>query len=112
VSAYCVGDRARAMTRLDGQGRIDSTLKHVERVRPGARASFERGASKCWDEDPWTRGDYCYFKPGQITSILPAIAAVEGRIHFAGEHASSAPGSMQGALESGNRVVAEIALRE
>ena len=28
--------------------------------------------------------------------------------HFAGEHASSTPGWMQGALESGNRVAREI----
>jgi monoamine oxidase len=39
---------------------------------------------------------------------LPHIATPEGRVHFAGEHASSWPGWMQGALESGNRAAREV----
>jgi len=51
---------------------------------------------------------YTWFKPGQMTAWLPHIARAEGRIHFAGEHASTQPGWMEGALESADRVVAEI----
>jgi len=36
------------------------------------------------------------------------FATPKGRIHFAGEHASSPPGWMQGALESGNRAAREV----
>jgi monoamine oxidase len=36
------------------------------------------------------------------------LAGAEGRIHFAGEHTSRWTGRMQGALESGRRVVREI----
>jgi len=40
--------------------------------------------------------------------FLDTLAAVEGRIHFAGEHTSPWTGWMQGALESARRVVREI----
>ena len=43
-----------------------------------------------------------------MTSLQPHIAQAEGRIYFAGEHASSVRGWMQGALESGRRVATEI----
>jgi hypothetical protein len=44
-------------------------------------------------------------------AAVVAAAAVEGRIHFAGEHSSEhANGWMQGALESSTRVAREISL--
>jgi monoamine oxidase len=43
-----------------------------------------------------------------MTALLPHIARAEAGIHFAGEHASTSPGWMQGALESGNRAAREI----
>ena len=43
-----------------------------------------------------------------MTTLVPFVSSAEGRIHFAGEHASSQPGWMEGALESAERVVAEI----
>lgn len=43
-----------------------------------------------------------------MSALQPHIGRAEGRIHFAGEHASTSPGWMQGALESGNRAAQEI----
>ena len=88
--------------------RITSTLDQLSPLFPGLRENFEQGATKCWIEDEWSRGAYAWFRPGQMTSLLPHIARAEGRIHFAGEHASTSPGWMQGALESGKRVAREI----
>lgn len=88
--------------------RIRFTLEHMEKVYPGIRQNFEGGTSKCWDEDEWARGDYAWFKPGQMTSLLPHIARPEGRVHFAGEHTSPWTGWMQGALESGIRAAREV----
>lgn len=61
-----------------------------------------------YDHDEWARGAYAWFRPGQMASLMPHVAGAEGRVHFAGEHASSLPGWMHGALESGNRVAREI----
>ena len=40
--------------------------------------------------------------------MFPAMRQVEGRVHFAGEHTSLWIAWMNGALESAERVVAEI----
>jgi monoamine oxidase len=41
---------------------------------------------------------------------MPHIATTEGagRVHFAGDHASTRPGWMEGALESAHRAVHEV----
>jgi monoamine oxidase len=102
------GPQARRVTAMKERERISFTLQTTEQLFPGIRQHFERGISKCWDEDEWARGGYAWFKPGQIISLMPFIARPEGRVHFAGEHASAWPGFMQGALESGTRAAREI----
>jgi monoamine oxidase len=108
LESYMAGPQARRATAMKGSERVSFTLEQMGKVHPAIRENFEGGTSKCWDEDEWARGDYAWFKPGQMSSLIPHIARSEGRIHFAGEHASAWPGWMQGALESGNRAAREI----
>jgi monoamine oxidase len=77
-------------------------------VHPGLARHVEHGASVCWDADPWARGDYAWFAPGEMRAFLPHLARAEGRVHFAGDHTSPWPGWMQGALASGIRAAEEI----
>ncbi len=102
------GIQARRITAMSAGDRVSFALAEMERVYPELRRHFERGASKCWDEDPWTRGAYVWFRPGQLRSMGPWIAKPEGRVHFAGEHTSPWIGWMQGALQSGLRAAQEI----
>lgn len=108
LESYLAGPQARQETAMKETARVSSVLGLVEKVHPRIRQHFEVGASKCWDEDEWARGAYAWFKPGQMTTLLPHVARPEGRVHFAGEHASSLFGWMQGALESGNRAAQEV----
>jgi monoamine oxidase len=108
LETYDSGPRARRLTAMREPERVHAQLSLVERVLPRVRSEFEVGATKCWDEDEWARGAYAWYKPGQMSSLLPHVARPEGRIHFAGEHASSLFGWMQGAFESGNRAAREV----
>ena len=108
LDSYMTGDEARRVTEMKEAERLTFTLGQVEKVYPQIRKNFEGGTSVCWDEDRWARGAYAWFKPGQMSDLLPHIARPEGRIHFAGEHASSWPGWMQGAFQSGHRAAREI----
>ena len=72
------------------------------------RDEFEVGASKMWHDDPYAGGAFALFEPGQQTLLHEHIVAPEGRIHFAGEHASLAHAWIQGAIESGLRAASEI----
>lgn len=108
LDSYMTGEQARRVTAMKEAERLDFTLNQVEKVYPQIRKNFEGGTSVCWDEDRHARGAYAWFKPGQMSDLLPHIARAEGRIHFAGEHASSWPGWMQGAFQSGHRAAREI----
>jgi monoamine oxidase len=74
----------------------------------GLDAQYDSGVSYIWHEDPFARGAFTYFQPGQMSTLLPIAQRAEGRIHFAGEHTSAWHGWMNGALESGNRAAAEV----
>ena len=108
LEAYMAGPHARRAATLPEDERIRFTLEQMEKVYPGIRENFERGTFTCWDEDEWARGGYAWFKPGQMSALLPYIGRAEGRVHFAGEHTSAWPGWMQGALASGHRAAQEI----
>ena len=109
LTSYNRGPKARELGRQSEAAQLRFGLKTIEEVYPGIRKNYERGFVKVWDRDPWARGAIAYLLPGQVSSLQPHIARAEGRIHFAGEHASSVRGWMQGALESGRRVASEIA---
>jgi monoamine oxidase len=108
LESYMAGANARRATAMTEHDRLTMTLQGMAKVYPRILEEYEGGASKCWDEDEWARGAYAWFEPGQMMELMPHIASPEGRIHFAGEHASSSPGWMEGALESAERVVREI----
>lgn len=62
-----------------------------------------------WSKDPWVRGSYVAFVPGNITSYWGVTGVPEGRAHFAGEHTSVySQGYLNGGVESGGRAAAEI----
>jgi monoamine oxidase len=108
LESYMAGANARRATAMSERERLTSTLDGMAKVYPKILEQYEGGTSKCWDEDEWARGAYAWFEPGQMMALMPHIARPEGRIHFAGEHASTSPGWMEGALESAERVVREI----
>lgn len=80
----------------------------VAKTFPQLRSMFEKGIAYRWARDPWSRGAFAVFHPGQMTSMMPDISRPEGRVHFAGEHTSGWTGWMEGAIESGERAANEI----
>lgn len=108
LEAQAVGAEAQRLGAMAEEQRIGVALSCVDQVFPGAAREYERGTSKCWHCDPWARGAFAYFRPGEMLALRPHIAGAEGRVHFAGDHTSPWSGWMQGALESGLRAAAEV----
>ena len=108
LMAYLEDGLTRRVAAMPESERVRFGIEAVEKVHPGLRAHLEAATSLCWAEQPWARGAYTVFAPGQVTAWTALIRQPEGRVHFAGEHASSWPGWMQGALESGLRAAREV----
>ncbi|HMG35100.1 MAG TPA: FAD-dependent oxidoreductase [Blastocatellia bacterium] len=109
LAAYAGGQRALDLGAMSEDDRQNLALRKMAGLFGTAlNQKYEQGTSQIWHEDPFARGAFAYFAPGQMTTLLPAAQKPEGRIHFAGEHTSAWHGWMNGALESGNRVAQEV----
>jgi monoamine oxidase len=108
LASYAGGQNALDLAAMSERDRESLVLGQMSRVLGDLSSRFELGTTQIWQEDPYARGAYTYFQPGQMSTLLSAAQQPEGLIHFAGEHTSAWHGWMNGALESGNRVAAEI----
>jgi monoamine oxidase len=91
-----------------GNRRVSATRKLMRQLLPDLRGQIVGVAHKAWQEDPWAGGGFGSPQPGEMRWMFPAMRHIEGRIHFAGEHTSLWVPWMNGALESAERVAAEI----
>jgi monoamine oxidase len=91
-----------------GHRRVAAMRRLMRRLLPGIGGEIVGVAHKAWQEDPWAGGGWGWVQPGELSWMFPAMRRVEGRVHFAGEHTSIWAAWMNGALESAERVSAEI----
>ena len=108
IMSYLRYSRADEMDILTEQERIDTVLNRWENIFPGATNNIENGVSQSWALEEWSKGAWASPTSSQDSALAEHIGAAEGRIHFAGEHASNDHGWMQGALFSGLRAAVEI----
>ena len=104
--------QGESATEIDGMAeekRIPYVLALLELVLPGARENAETVRFHSWSLDPWARGGWCRFSPGQVAALHPHLAPPVGPLHFGGEHTTTLEAGLEAALESGERVTAEIA---
>lgn len=107
LQAYAYEDYAHRLDQMNEQGRVECVVDDMEEVHPGLRQHLETVVVKSWANDPWQRGAFVVYHPGQ-QKWYPEICKREGRVWFAGEHASAWPGWMQGAIASGIKAAQEI----
>lgn len=104
LMTYARPGQAERIAKLKEDARIETTTKQLDAIFPGVRSNFERGYSKCWSEDEWSRGAWAFVG---FSDFATAVAP-NGRIHFAGEHLSPWFSWVQGAISSSLNAVAEI----
>ncbi|GGE03950.1 putative L-amino-acid oxidase YobN [Marinithermofilum abyssi] len=109
VASYTWEDDAIPWDSLSSENRLEYALKNLAIIH-GKQIirEFLTGASHSWIRYPYSGGAFTMFKPEQATELGPYISTPEGRVHFAGEHASSTHGWIQGAIESGIHVAYEV----
>jgi len=112
VTGLLVWARGNLAHYWDGLGK-ESALKmivqEIETIRPAAKGKIAGAALHSWTSERFNAGDFSYFAPGQLTSIISTMARPHGRLHFAGEHTAKASRGLESALESSERVAIEVA---
>ena len=98
----------RRVLDMTPEASLSAGVDLVADAFPGVRSEFEKGTVYRWSTDPWTRGAFAVYRPGQLTTLMPVLASAESGLHFAGEHTSVWTGWMEGALESGERAAREV----
>jgi monoamine oxidase len=114
VTGLVVNARGWVADRLDRLGPADAqavVIREIERLRPAAKGALEAGGFHSWWLDPHNAGDWAIFAPGQVSGMMPAMTQPHGRLHFCGEHTATMNRGMEGAMESAERVVLEVAER-
>ncbi|MDR6226077.1 flavin monoamine oxidase family protein [Desmospora profundinema] len=110
LASYTWEDDALIWDSMSEENQLQLALKnmaviHGENIIP----DFVTGVAHNWSQYPYSAGAFSMFKPEQETELFPNILKPEGRVYFAGEHASTTARSwIQGAIESGIRVAYEM----
>jgi monoamine oxidase len=89
---------------------VDEALGFLDRWMPGSAEAYGGDAwLDSWVDDPWVRGSYAAFLPGQWTAYFGYLGRPAGNVHFAGEHTSTySQGYLNGGVESGLRAAREV----
>jgi monoamine oxidase len=110
LTAYICGDKAVEMMSLGDP--VRAGVYELAQIFPHALDTFERGWAHNWLVDPYAHGAFSHLAPGYVLEHMEHIAPPQGRIHFAGEHTATWIGFIEGALESAERVSAEVLATE
>ena len=107
-TAWTMGPHAKYLDTLPEEAAGKLIIQEIEAIRPSARGQLEFLGLKSWGADPYAKGGWAYFRPGQVTRFCKALRMPHGGIHFCGEHLSIANRGMEGAMESGKQAAQEI----
>ena len=108
LTAWLRGPIAEKLDQMDQNEAISSVIRSIEKLRPSAKGQLEVAAYHSWFLNPYSKGDWAYWGPGQIKEFGQSISIPHHKLHFCGEHTAIANRGMEGALESGERVFFEI----
>jgi monoamine oxidase len=111
LASYTWEEDAERWYGLAPGERLAVAARQLGEIFPAFRDQCESGASIAWHQEPFARGAFALFTPGQM-DLYEDIVRPEGRIRIAGEHASFAHGWVEGAVQSGLRAALQITEEE
>lgn len=107
-TAWMDGEGSNIADQMSDEKRQRWAKNEFEKALPFMQDAIASTHTKSWANDEFARGAYAHFTRGQFTTLQPVLKTVVGPIHFAGEHTAEKSPGMEGALESAERVVAEV----
>ncbi|NET08524.1 MAG: FAD-dependent oxidoreductase [Merismopedia sp. SIO2A8] len=108
LGSYTWGMNARRLGVLKPDERAKVVIDSIKNFHPEICEQVCESASMFWDQNKWSAGAFTHFDSSDTDLYYQAGLKPEGRLHFAGEHLSPAPGWIQGAIMSSLRAVLEM----
>jgi monoamine oxidase len=111
LTVFAGGALGQSMGAESAEVQIEKRLAAIDQIFPNTAAAYIKGSAvrMHWPTVEHTRGSYACYLPGQAR-YAGREGTRAGNLHFCGEHTSVRfQGYMNGAVESGERVAAEIA---
>ena len=107
-TAWAMGPNARRLDALSAGEAGRLVLDAIEAARPAAAGELEFTGLKAWGRDPFARGGWAWFRPGEIPRFAADMGRPHGPLHLCGEHLARTARGMEGAMESGERAARDI----
>lgn len=110
AASFSGGNLGLAMGSGSADFQARRFLSRLDGVYAGTSALYTGHAVRFhWPTAKFFEGSYACYGPTDYTTFLGSEGEAEGNVHFCGEHTSTeAQGYMEGAVDSGERVAAEI----
>lgn len=102
------GPAALAADQMDEAAMASSMITAFEAARPAAKGNVKFAGVVSWQRNPWSRGAYHNWGPGDMSRLGTACLQPAGRLHFAGEHTGLATSGMDAACESAERAAIAV----
>lgn len=108
VTLWISGDNALKFGAMDDKQRDLALLDTFIGIYPEAKGAVKLERVVDWTADPFSKGTWSRWQPGQISEFVNEMSKPAGRLYFAGEHTAISNTGMEGAMESSERVVSEM----
>jgi monoamine oxidase len=111
VTGLIVAARGRLSRKWDAMGAQAAKqmiVAEIEAIRPAAKGKLTAAHMQSWTLEPFNRGDWSVWGPGQISAYVNVMSLPAGRVHFAGEHTGVGNRGLESAMESSERAAMEV----
>ena len=95
------GDAAKVLDKMPPSAAQQYIYQNLLRNRPSLKGKIKPVHFTSWGQNPFAKGAYSSFAPGQVQQFAGKIGKSVGRLHFAGEHTNHDYSGMESALVSG-----------
>lgn len=108
LTVWVNGKGVDALEAMSNEQAANALQASFYQALPEARGAVKFIRTFSWQQQPFNKGSFAEWRPGQISHYGQDVALAAGRLHFAGEHTAQWSSGMEGALESGERAANEI----
>ena len=98
---WLTGASAEAVDTLPAEVAGAQAIAAYESARPAARGGLRFHRRVSWGTDPFARGAYHHWGPGEMSRYAAPPPVPGARLHLAGEHLARRASGIEGACESG-----------